>query len=114
MKKVLLSIITFVALALAGLFLLLVLFFESTKVRVENIASEPVHVTALWRDKKEALGELRTGSIVVFEVSDEASMSFLISYKDGRAVTTTGVYFTSGVNLYLLIEDRSTNVSVGT
>jgi hypothetical protein len=78
------------------------------------MASKPVHVTAIWRDKKKDLGKLQTGSTIVFEVNDEASMSFLISYEDGRSVNTTGVYFTSGVNLNLMIEDRSTDVSVST
>ncbi|GAB1267135.1 hypothetical protein NBRC116493_03880 [Aurantivibrio infirmus] len=73
-----------------------------------------MQVTAKWRDKEKLVGEIKSGGIVMFEVNDEAAMSFNIAYNDGTVETTQGVYFTSGTKIYVQINSSGVEVSVGT
>ena len=114
LKKVLLSVSALVAISVVALMILIQPYVATPKVRIENISSSTVQVTALWRDKEKQVGVLESGSIVMFEVNDEAAMSFNISYPDGTVETTTSVYFTSGTTIYVQINSNGVEVSAGT
>jgi len=114
LKKILLAVSALVVVGIVALVLLIQPYVATPKIRVENISSNSVHVTARWRDKEEELGELKPGSIVMFEVNDEAAMSFNIAYPDGSVETTTGVYFTSGTTIYVQVNSNGVKVRAGT
>lgn len=113
-KKYLLVISALIVIGLIAMVISLQLYVTTPKFRIENISTDTVQVTAYWRDKSKEIGELKTGSIVMFEINDEAAMSFEVVYPDGTVKNTTAVYFTSGTTVYVQINSKGIDVSAGT
>lgn len=113
-KKITIPLSILLILGVAYLVLILSQEFSTPKIRVENISGSPVKVVARWRNKSNDLGDIKVGSIVLFEVNDEAAMSFDISYPSGKTETTIPVYFTAGTTIHLQINDTGAHVSAGT
>lgn len=114
LKKTLLAVSALVIVGMIALMLLFQPYVATPKFRVENISGHLVQVTAHWRDEEKEIGGLKPGGIVMFEVNDEAAMSFHIVYPDGSVETTKEIYFTSGTTVYVQINDKGVDVSVGT
>jgi len=114
LKKTLLALSLVAVFGIVALVLLIQSYTYTPKFRVENNSSTTVQVTAKWRDQQKQVGELKTGSIVMFEVNDEAAMSFDVTYPDGAVKSTTAVYFTSGTTVYVQINTGGIEVTTGT
>ncbi|MDX9688805.1 hypothetical protein [Halopseudomonas formosensis] len=111
-KKLLLSIAAFLILGIGALVYLVAPYVATPKFIVKNEASVPVKVTAHWRDKIKELGELSPGTMIEFEVTDEAAMEFKAIYPNGRVASSfPAVYFTSGVVTNAVVTDSSIEVS---
>jgi hypothetical protein len=113
-KKVVLSITVLIALAIIALLFIGAPYVATPTFRVENISAIPVLVTARWRERQKEIGEVKAGDIVLFELNDEAAMSFDIKYPNGKTESTTPMYFTSGTTIYVQINDKGIDVSAGT
>lgn len=111
-KKLLLSIAAFLILGIGVLVYLVAEYGAAPKLIVKNEAGVPVKITAHWRDKIKELGELSPGTMIEFEVTDEAAMEFKVIYPNGRVASSSpAVYFTSGVVTDAVVTDSSIEVS---
>lgn len=111
-KKLLISIAALLILGIGLLVYLVAPHVAAPKFIVKNEAGVPVNVTAHWREKIKDLGELSSGAIVEFEVTDEAAMEFKATYPNGRvAASFPAVYFTSGTVINAVVTDSSIEVS---
>ncbi len=111
-KKLLLSIAAFLILGIGALVYLVAPHVATPKFIVKNEASVPVKVSAHWRDKIKDLGELSPGTMIEFEVTDEAAMEFKATYPDGRVTSSFPEdYFTSGTITNAVVTDSSIEVS---
>lgn len=66
------------------------LYDSPTSVRIENLSDTSVFVTAKWKDKAKAVGELAPTETATFTVSSEAAMSFVVRYPSGKEITAEG------------------------
>ena len=114
LKKALLAISVFAIIGIVALVTFIQIYLATTKFSIENISPNTVQVVAKWGDKQKDIGELKVRSIVMFEVNDEAAMSFDILYPDGKIETTDAVYFTSGTSVYVQINSEGVDVNADT
>lgn len=112
MKKLLLTVSTFIILAIGALLYIATPYVATPKFIVKNMASTPVIVTAHWRTHTKDLGELAPDTSIEFEVNDEAAMLFNAIHPNGRiSDSSPGVYFTSGTLVYAVITDTEIEVA---
>lgn len=114
LKKALLAISVFAIIGIVALVTFIQIYLATPKFSIENISPNTVQVVAKWGDKQKDIGELKVRSIVMFEVNDEAAMSFDILYPDGKIETTDAVYFTSGTSVYVQINSEGVDVNADT
>ncbi len=110
LRKPLLFILTPIIVILAAVVIAALLISAPAKFVVSNLDSEPVTVTAVWRDKTKRLGPLPPNTSAEFFVDDEAAMQFEIVRANGTSVTAGNVYFTS--NTMTRVEISHTAVDI--
>lgn len=96
-----------------GIFLFSVAPLVTTpKFIVINESRETVAVQAHWRETIRDLGDIPSDEMIEFEVNDEASMNFVVTFPNGEIITSSPpVYFTSGTVTYAVISSTSVDVS---
>lgn len=99
----------------AGLFFIVLLLFAiptffDPEFEVHNQSSEPVMVTAQWREQHKDLGELLPGATHHFSLDDEAAITFTVRYASGREIVSEPEYFTAGVTVIATISDERVEV----
>ena len=77
---------------------------------VNNTTSRPVMVTALWREQSRDLGEIEAAASHRFNVSDEAAMTFRVTYPDGRILESNPIYFSNGLTVVATITEDAVKV----
>ena len=112
-KKLLLAFAVFFILGVGALVYLAAPYVATPKFIVKNESSTPVKITAHWRKNTKDLGELLSGSMIEFEVNDEAAMEFKVTFPNGLVASSSPpVYFTSGTVTNAVVTESS--IEVGT
>ncbi len=78
-------------------------YFADPVFIVKNVLSEHVQVTAYWKKQTMDLGTIEPSGIKKFKLNDEAAIIFTALYPDGKKVSSTEMYFTSGTVIHARI-----------
>ena len=98
-------------LILFGVIYLATPLISSPTFNINNKTSENIKITAYWRNKEKDLGEIKSSSTYVFNVSDEAAMKFKVKYLNGKELESKEIYFNSGlvINVNILSDSIEVN-----
>ena len=77
-------------------------FFDPT-FEIVNKSTTPVFVVAEWLNKEKTVGNLEPASTYEFSLSNEAAMTFRVSYSGGREIESEPIYFTRGTKVIATI-----------
>ena len=111
LRKTLIAVAVSLLLGLGALIIFLLNRPSSSVFHIRNSDTNPVKVTAHWRERTHELGVIAPGGIADFTVKGEAGMSFDVVRANGTAVRTGETYFTPGVSIDVNIAHNSVNVT---
>ncbi|MGY8820263.1 MAG: hypothetical protein ACKVLM_12775 [Pseudomonadales bacterium] len=97
--------------ALCAALLLGISHWATPTVVVENYSSVAVEVEARWDSNRKQLPAIAPGARRSFKVTGESSMAFMVTYPDGRQLTSLPVYFTTTTTVTAAVTDSIVDVS---
>jgi hypothetical protein len=79
---------------------------------LQNNTEQPINVLAKWRDKSKTF-KLTAKQETEFTVNDEASMDFIVTFKNGKSISGTLGYFTTGTKAKVVITETEVKIASG-
>ena len=111
-KKLSIGIAAIFIIGIATLAYIVAPYVATPKFIVKNETSSSVQVSAYWREESRDLGQLSAGSVLEFEVNDEAAMEFKATFPNDKVLSSSpAVYFTSGTLTKAIIAESTIEVS---
>jgi hypothetical protein len=110
-KKLVVSLIALLTISVLFITYEVISYAPSAPVfLLKNTLDQPVNVLAKWRDKSKTF-ELMAQQETEFTVNDEASMDFIVTFQNGKSISNTLGYFTTGTKAKVVI--TATEVKIG-
>lgn len=88
--------------------------FMSPAFEVANDSQETISVVARWRNGERRVDAIASGKSHEFSIDDEAAMTFIAHFADGRELQSEPIYFTRGVKVTARVSGNSIAVGYAT
>lgn len=105
------AIAIMIMVSLCAALLLGISHWATPTVVVENHSSVTVEVEARWGRNRKELPAIEPGARRMFKVTGESSMVFVVTYPDGRQLTSLPMYFTTSTTVTAAVTDSLVDVS---
>jgi hypothetical protein len=76
-----------------------------------NQSSLTVQVEALWSASRKQLPAIAPGAKRTFKVAGESSIALVVTYPDGRQLTSAPMYFTTAMTVTAVVNDNHVDVT---
>ncbi|MCQ4297608.1 hypothetical protein NAU58_18690 [Pseudomonas stutzeri] len=96
--------------ALCAALLLGVNYWATPTVVIRNQSGVTVQVEAQWSANRKKLPAIAPGAMRTFKVAGESSIAFVVTYPDGRQLTSLPMYFTTFTAVTAVVTDGLVDV----
>lgn len=106
--------IAFALCALAALYAALFLgvaYWAKPTMVIRNHSGVTVQVEARWGTNRKQLPAIAPGAKRRFKVGGESAMGFVVTYPDGKQISTEPVYFTITTTVTAIVTDSTVEVT---